>query len=277
MTNTLAALSASSKGPKEEIAAGKVPLPQTISLQPPTSPEATQSYAHLDAAASVASLQTVIFNEDFRVGRGQTKHYDISVAGEEASLAFADMAAAGLRVMEGPLSGFYTRVKSAEHVFSQSMRRREVHGAFLEEVFRDYRLGESALRRLDGVLTAFVAAVRGVEFGVGKGGGTVDYSFRINHVVREGGPGADGTEMKHVFRPRTRIVCLKIDPNTYKWATDKGTDEVGTFQMSYATHDFDLDVGRFLASKERFDIVFQGLLGEDTTSYAKMTNHLVGE
>ncbi|KAF2132620.1 hypothetical protein P153DRAFT_354113 [Dothidotthia symphoricarpi CBS 119687] len=268
--NTHTALSTAATSPSAELNAGRPPLPQTISIHPPNaSAEAAQNLAYLTSTSSVAALQTAIFNEDFRVGRGQATHFDLGVAGE-ATRAFADMAAAGYRAMAGPLGVFYEAVAGGQGGIERVLARGDVRSAVLGEVFGGFGLGEGALRELDGMVRGFFAALGGVVFDDTQGA-TVDFAVRVNYVVRVEGEG----EQDVVYQPRTRVVWVKVDAGSYVWAIGEEGAESAAFKMRYATYDFLLHVDRFLASKERFDVVFQGLLGEDIASYGGKIDRVV--
>lgn len=271
LADVVAALTAATGGPANEVNEGRVPMPQNVTILPPyDEASAAQNYQYLVEMSSIVALYTAIWNANARTKRGHPDPYNISVA-SEAAQAFADMADSAYNIMTGPLAGFFNFSAGTQTTFSKSMSKTEVHLEFLSEIFQGFSLTKPALAQLDGILTNFVSSLKTVGVETGDTNNTVDQTLRINQVIRLNIAGDDG-EPIYVYQPRTRIVYMHIDGNTYSWASNKADHTSQTFNMRYVVVDCDLNVNKYLASKDKLDAVFSKLTGQNLLEYGKKIN-----
>lgn len=271
LADLVAALNDAAAGPLTEVAKGNVPMPQNVSIMPPyDEPSAGQNYLHLVEMSSIVSLYTAIWNANARTKRGHPDPYNITVA-SEAAQAFADMADSAYNIMVGPLAGFFNFASGTQTTFSKKMTKTDVHLEFLGELFKGFSLTKPALLQLDGILTNFVESLGTISVETGRTGNTVDQTIRINQVVRLNISGDEANPI-WVFQPRTRIVYMHIDASTWRWATKKAEHTENTFNMRYVVVDCDLNVNKYLASKDKLEKVFTTVSGKSMAEYGKMIN-----
>lgn len=271
VADLVSALTAAAGGPANEVKEGRAPMPQNVAILPPyDEPSAIQNYEYLVEISSIVSLYTAIWNLNARTKRGHPEPYKISDA-SEAAQAFADMADSAFNVMQQPLAGFFNFSSGTQTTFSKSMSKTEVHLEFLGEIFKGFNLTKPALMQLDTILTNFVSSLKTVSVETGETNNTVDQTLRINQVVRINIAGDEGKPI-YVYQPRTRIVYMHIDGNTYHWATNKAEHTSQTFNMRYVVVDCDLNVNKYLACKDKLDKVFMTLTGQNLLEYGKKIN-----
>jgi hypothetical protein len=75
-----------------------------------------------------------------------------------------------------------------------------------------------------------------------------------------------------VFQPRTRIVYMHVDASSWRWATNKANHNKSTFTMRYVVVDCDLNVNKYLASKDKLNTVFQQISSRTMSEFGKMIN-----
>lgn len=265
-----AALRAAAEGPDAEVKGGSTPMPRNVGIMPYTEGKAVENYAHLVDISSIVSLYTAIWSADARGKRGHPQPYDITIA-SEAAQSFADMASSAYNVMGGPLAGLFNYANGATTTFTKKMSKTEVHLEFLGELFKGFSLTKPALMQLDGILTNFVSSLKTVNVETGSTKNNVDQTLRVNQVMRLNIAGDEANPI-WVFQPRTRIVYMHIDASTWHWATNKAEHTSNTFNMTYTVADFDLNVNKWLASKEKFDTIFKTIVGKSMSEYGKMIN-----
>jgi hypothetical protein len=264
-------LNAAAIGPAEEVKKGFAPMPRNVGILPPYNEAAAlQNYDHLVEMSSLSALYTAIYTKNARTQRGHPEPYNITVAAE-ASQAIADMADAAYQVMTAPLAGFYTITSATQHTFSESMTKTEIHLEFLSELFKGFSLTKPALLQLDGILTQFIASLKTITVETQSSNSTVDHTLRINQVLRINISGDDDNPI-WVFQPRTRIVYLKVEASSYKWATNKASHESSRFNMRYVVVDGDLNVNKYLASKIALNEIFRNLTGMNLKEYGQKIN-----
>ncbi|KAF5667167.1 hypothetical protein FHETE_5870 [Fusarium heterosporum] len=270
LADIMAQLNAAASGPTAEVESGSAPLPQNVTVMSPyTEKRALDSYDSLMDASSIASLYTAIFNASARTKRGHPQPYDITIP-TEAAQAFADMASASFNVMSGPLAGFFNYAGGSVATFDKQMSKTDVHLEFLGELFKGFSLTEPALLQLDGILTNFISSLKTVTVETGSTNNTVDQTLRVNQVLRTNISG-DPKNPLWIFQPRTRIVYMKINASTWHWATNKAEHTSSKFHMVYTVADFDLNVNKWIASKDKFDKVFSTVTGKSMSEFAKLT------
>ncbi|GAB0137519.1 hypothetical protein EsDP_00005779 [Epichloe bromicola] len=271
LDDLMAQLNAASNGPEAEVKSSLAPLPQNVTLMPPyTEKNALENYDNLMDICSIASLYTSIYNANARNMRGHPEPYDISIP-REAAQAFADMASSSFQVMSGPLAGFFNYASGSVATFDKKMSKTEVHLEFLGELFKGFNLTTPAMLQLDGVLKNFMASLKTITVETSSTNNTVDQTLRVNQVLRLNISGDEKNPI-FVFQPRTRIVYMRINASTWHWATNKANHTSNTFHMVYTVADFDLNVNKWNASKDKFDKVFQTVSGKSMADFAKMVN-----
>ncbi|KAK5624868.1 hypothetical protein RRF57_000584 [Xylaria bambusicola] len=246
-------------------------MPQNVGILPPYDEASTgQNYLYLVEMSSIVSLYTAIWNANARNNRGHPQPYNISNA-QEAALAFADMADSAYNVMVGPLAGLFNFSSGVQTTFSKEMSKTSIHLEFLAELFKGFSLTKPALMQLDGILTNFVSSLGTINIETGRTNQTVDQTLRINQVMRLNISG-DEQNPVWVYQPRTRIVYMHIDDSTWHWATNKAEHTSNTFNMRYVIVDCDLNVNKYLASKNNLDNVFKTVSGKSMEEYGQMIN-----
>ncbi|TGJ80259.1 hypothetical protein E0Z10_g8496 [Xylaria hypoxylon] len=271
LADIVAALNSATGGTGSEVQAGKAPMPQNVGILPPYDEgSAGQNYLHLVEMSSIVSLYTAIWNANARTQRGHPQPYNITNA-QEAALAFADMADSAYNVMVGPLAGLYNFSSGVQTTFHKDMSKTSIHLEFLGELFKGFSLSKPAILQLDGILTNFVSSLGTINIETGRTNNTVDQTLRINQVMRLNISGDEANPI-WVFQPRTRIVYMHIDGSTWHWATNKVEHTSNTFNMRYVVVDCDLNVNKYLASKNNLNSVFQTVSGKSLEEYGKMIN-----
>lgn len=271
LADIVASLNAATGGTSTEVQAGKAPMPQNVGILPPyDEASAGQNYLYLVEMSSIVSLYTAIWNANARTKRGHPDPYTITDA-NEAAQAFADMADSAYNVMVGPLAGLFNFTAGVQSTFHKGMSKTTVHLEFLAEMFKGFSLSKPALLQLDGILTNFVSSLGTVNVETGKTNNTVDQTLRINQVMRLNISGDESNPI-WVFQPRTRIVYMHIDAGTWRWATNKAEHTSSTFNMRYTVVDCDLNVNKYLASKDKLNQVFQQISGKTMEEYGKLIN-----
>ena len=265
-------LAAAEDGPAESVKQGGAPMPPNIGIVPPSSDaDIAKNYNYLIQMSSLSALYTGIWNVQALKKRGRTEPYNISDS-KEAAQAFADLADSGFQAMVGPLASFYNLSNAVVNTYQKSMRKTEVHLEFLTNLFKPYNLVSNALTQLDGILTTFVDALRDVKIESSGQKSTVNQTIRINQIVRTNVTGDDANPY-WIYVPKTRIVYLKIDNETWKLAVGKsGSDEGFNFKMETTVIDGELNVEKYLKSKEKLDKVFEYVTGLNLQAYGEKTN-----
>ena len=271
LADIMASLSAATGGPSTEVEQGKIPMPQNVGIVPPyNDTNVGLNYNYLVEMSSITSLYMAIMNATLRQKRGHPDAYDITVP-TEAAQGFADMANSAYQVMVGPLAGFYNFGSGTVTTYSQEMEKTTVHLEFLKEIFKGFSLTKGALMQLDGVLSSFIDSLGTVTVETNSAVNTVDQTIRINQVVRTNISGDESNPI-WVFQPRTRIVYMHVDAGTWHWATNKADHTSSKFNMRYVVVDCDLNVNKYLASKDKLDAVFTQVSGKSMAEFGKMTN-----
>lgn len=271
LADIMASLTAAAGGPSTEVEKGKAPMPQNVGIMPPyDDASAGQNYLHLVEMSSIVALYTAIWNANARTKRGHPEPYSITVA-SEAAQAFADMADSAYNVMVGPLAGFFNFSSGTQTTFTKNMSKTDVHLEFLGEIFQGFNLTKPAYAQLDSILKNFVKSLGTISVETGKTNNTVDQTIYINQVIRLNIAGDEGKPI-YVYQPRTRIVYMHIDSSTWRWATNKADHTSSTFNMRYVVVDCDLNVNKFLASKDKLNKVFQQISGKTMEEFGKMIN-----
>lgn len=271
LADIVASLNAATAGPDAEVQKGKVPMPQNVGILPPyDEASAGQNYLHLVEMSSIVALYTAIWNANARTKRGHPDPYNITIA-SEAAQAFADMADSAYNVMTGPLAGLFNFSSGTQTTYSKRMSKTTIHLEFLAEIFKGFSLTKPALLQLDGILTNFVKSLGTINVETDSTAQTVDQTIRINQVIRLNISGDESNPI-WVFQPRTRIVYMHVDAGTWRWATNKASHESSTFNMRYVVVDCDLNVNKYLASKDKLNAVFTQISGRSMEEYGKMIN-----
>jgi hypothetical protein len=271
LADVIAQLKAAADGPDAEVSRGNPPMPQNVGILPAYDREhALESYGHLVEMSSLAALYTALWSAAVRAKRGHPDPYRISVA-KEAAQAFADMADCSYQIMSEPLAGFYNFAQGTSHVFNEKISKAELHLEFLSELFKGFSLSKSHLLQLDGVLTKFMESLKTVTLTTESSESTVDYTLRVNQVMRLNISG-DEQDPVWAFQPRTRLIFMHIDASSYKWASNKASQQDYQFHMQYVVADFDLNVNKFLASRKKLDAIFQSLSGMTMRAFGEKIN-----
>ncbi|KAI1311487.1 hypothetical protein F5Y03DRAFT_308241 [Xylaria venustula] len=146
-----------------------------------------------------------------------------------------------------------------------------LHLEFLGELFKGFSLSKPALLQLDGILTSFISSLGTINIETGRTNNTVDQTLRINQVMRLDTSGDEANPI-WVFQSRTRIIYMHVDDSTWHWATNKAEHTSNTFNMRYVVVDCDLNVNKYLATKDNLNAVFQSVSGKSMQEFGQMIN-----
>ncbi|KAI1275184.1 hypothetical protein F5Y07DRAFT_370745 [Xylaria sp. FL0933] len=271
LNDIVAQLNAAASGTDEQIRAGKVPMPQNVGILPPyDEPSVGRNYEYLVEMSSIVSLYTAIYNANARTNRGHPQPYDVTDA-KEAARAIADMANSAYNVMTGPLAGIFNFSSGVQTTFRKEMSKTSVHLEFLSELFKGFSLTKPVLTQLDTILTKFIDSLSTITVETGSTNNTVDETIFVHQVMRLNVSGDEDNPV-WVFQPRTRIIYMHIDDSTWHWATNKADHTSYAFNMRYVVADCDLNVNKYLASKDKLEAVFKTVSGKSLSEFGKLIN-----
>jgi len=263
------------------------PMPISVNIEPPVSADQAETtkaatlHQHLVSASSIAHLYTgillvnqIVQNSGPGGGGGGGGDLWDPTEPDEAIVALSNTASAAYRAMMGPLIGLYSIKNTTASTYNKTMKRRDIHGKFLDEFMGEYGLSAQQLDALDGVLTEYVKTTRKIPV-TPEQQSTVDQVFRVNRVARVN-VSSDSRCPVWVLRPQTRLVHIKVNIDTWmhavRWAkmdSKNGLDEAVKIAMDITIVDAELNIDEFLRHKEKFEAIVQTLAGQDLYGLGK--------
>jgi hypothetical protein len=247
-------------------AAGVAPAPTQVVLVPKGEDPAVIELHNIAVnMASMVQLYTTIYDFDQQKKRGVKQPNGISDA-SQAKQAFADQADAAFLALTGPLSGFCNIDSETVDTFHKNMHKSEIHLEFLGNVFKGFNLGKDALTQLDGVLTNFVSSISDLNITSTSESNTVDHTCVIHQVAHTNMTG-DDSDPQFIFEPKIKLVYLKIDSESWAWATNKASDSGFDFTMHNTIVNATINVEKWKGHQDKFDKIFEYLTGKNLEAY----------
>jgi hypothetical protein len=173
--------------------------------------------------------------------------------------------------MIGPLAELFNVTSGVRKKFPQIMPKTDVHVEFLLEIFKGFDLTWASPVQHDAILSQFTRSLSTINIETENMNNTVDQTIRINQVIGTNITG-DESEPVWIYQPRTRIIYMQTDANTWRWATRKAEQSQNTFNMRYVVVDCDLKVNKYLASKGKLNNAFYHVTGKSLSEFGKMIN-----